>query len=218
MNCYVFSGFACNGKSTIIQVLKNFIRQDVIVFEETARIVNDVMEEFEDRFDNFIFEKEILASEHTLHQLLFQLKDEFKIVLKDRSIFDVLTFMVIRKEVSYSNVFNFLKENYADKKNLANIYSKIYFLKGTQDEKFIKKILKSDELRNKTVNDFFNLQCEFENTWFTIVNGYMEETNTELNIEVLDHPKDNNLVMWKIYSEIVSENKVLRELFCSCGG
>jgi len=204
-----FSGFACNGKSTIIKTMKEILKnEDVFVMNETARIVDSIMPYFEKEFEVGNFEKYILYSEISQHEVMFGIKDRYDIILKDRSIFDVLTFMIIRNEINTRDALDFLRENYDNEKHLSNLYDKIFFIRGTKDKDFIECLLEKDKLRRETVSNFFEMQRKFEYMWHRIVSDYQEETNRTLNIEYLDHPKDNSMTMWIIFGRILSERGV----------
>jgi len=208
MKIVTFSGFACNGKSTMIDVFSKIFGNEynVWIFKETARLVDDTMAYFEENLEIGDFEKNILCSEVFCHDIMFEMKkkNEDGLILKDRSIFDVLAFMVLRNETDICNVLDFLRENYDGEKHLSNLYDEILFIRGTSDENFISSILEEDELRKKTISNFFSLQDKFEEVWKRIVKTYEEETEKSLNVKVFSHPHESNLTMWLIYANICS--------------
>lgn len=203
---FALSGFSCNGKTSILEVIKGFIPKDYAVFiaEETTRVIDNIHNQLNLDLDQYTLEKCILSSEYILQDSLSRLSNKFDknlnlVIIYDRSIFDVLTFMVIHNMLNLEQVNNFIKNNISIR------YNKLFLIGPILDEDFIYNRCITDELRKKTIDNFLVMQNKFYN----IINKILSFTNKEQlgNIIRLEHPFYSNITPLSIISEILDTIK-----------
>jgi len=207
MLTYCISGFACNGKTSIIKAITGFIPKEyrVITMGEVARNVLDIRSLFSN-LGNLSTEKlemEILSAEHHINYLISAIDDTY-VFLKDRHIFDVLTFMVMRGMATIEDVLK-----YDDKYGVycTSLCRIVFLIKGTNDTKFISKCM-SDDVRKNTLDDFIEMQDKFYEIWKTIYNG---SPYSPYLIE-LEHPADNPSTPLAVISEILNDIRIVERM------
>ena len=217
IHVFFFSGFAANGKSSLIQSIEGFVPKEhtVVKIGESARDVFELNKFLFGKCDPEEFEKQILASEYYMLQLLGDLaeKDNYDdknhlVILKDRFILDVLCFMLIKKQISFEKACELCEKYFSEhvSKILGIFHGSNYILliNGTENEEFIKKAMQ-DPTRKETITDFLTMQKKFYRFWWKLAD--VLNLSRKLDIVQFSHPTDDPMVPFKIVGFILNEMK-----------
>jgi len=214
---YFFSGFAANGKSSLIDSIEGFVPKGytVVKIGEAARNVLKLNNFLFDKCDMNEFEKQILASEYYILQFLGELVDKDEtdeknniVILKDRFILDVVTFMVIKKQITMEDAADLCRAFFMEhsQKVIHNFHlsNKIILINGTENEEFIKKAMQ-DPARKETLDDFISMQRKFYRIWWQLADRM--NLSERFDIVKFAHPIDDPMTPFKIISFILTELK-----------
>ena len=164
MKIFTFSGFAGNGKTTLIKhCVKTFKNYNILIHNETVRLIDKIFS-----IDNFKeAQKNILIGEICSWNLLIQLNNcKNLIIFSDRFILDNVFYGIIRGVYDEEMIYKVLNI-FTDKEKNKNIH--IILLKSINRE-IIKEILK-DELRLKAFKSVENFE-KMQNKFYEIYKKY----------------------------------------------
>ena len=193
-----FSGFACNGKTTLIKtiagVLKCSLRNtEVITMDETARKVYQYSQSYFNTKDESAFQLSILSAELeriflTTKFLLndgilwlpkFEEKDV--IILFDRSIFDNIAFSVAKNIISLQTAEEILS---LIQKEIDFRYQLLFLCPPVYSADFINKCL-SDNVRNQTLPSTVDAFLKLQTAYYETLNHLMEKAENMLSYSVI---------------------------------
>ena len=231
---YALSGFACNGKSTLVKLAKGFVPSDYLVMTSpsVARHARSIFHNFNFPFDQQVFEQSILTAETAVFKFINQIKDNLwfllskkvkgLVILQERSIFDVLSFMIAREYISLTQAVNYLYEFFKELSDTC-LYDKLFIVKPIEDYEFIEKRCVVDIMRGiRDVHNFLALQDKFYKALNKLISALNGSDNTNNQIKVaeeiihLEHPYLNSCTPLSFISaireDLVSNNFVSKVL------
>ena len=207
------SGFACNGKTTILKILSGLIPKEYTphMLQETARIALDLTRNFNlQNVNNERIELEALVGEYIWLLTAKDIKGNH-IFLKDRHFIDVLAFMELRGMIKHTQAVRFLYD-LVDRFVGNRLCDVTVLVNGTTDKSFINKCM-GDKDRETTLEDFEAMQRKFYSIWksdFGAIEWYIKHhhKNKPSRLIEIEHPSVNPMVTMEAISEILN---VLKE-------
>ena len=198
------SGFAGNGKTTTLELVRDLLDHDgynVMMFSELPRLVKDSQSLFfpyshsdnEDLFQFAIFQCEIMKRE-LLKSIPYQ---DNLIVLHDRTWLDNLIFAVLKKVISYA-IFRDILFELSDEKKYH--YDLVFLLDSIPDHK-VADVMK-DKVRAETITDFKVMEKRFYQIFLGNQHFLFKSKNPDVQLlpSVFDFP----LVPLKVYTKILN--------------
>lgn len=204
------SGFACNGKTTLLKIMGGLVPSEYIVHipQETARVALDITRslEFSEINQNRI-EVEVLTAETMWFRTARKIGLPH-LFLKDRHILDVLVFMIIRKMITTDQAMDFIIDFINREKG--RVCDTTILINETQDKNFISKCME-DVDRKDTLNDFFEMQEKFYKIWrylYTTMNVELKQSfgDEEQFLEV-EHPSMNPMMTMEAVAFVLNQLK-----------
>jgi len=222
MKVITLSGYACNGKSSLIPALEwelSKTGKKVITLSEPVSIpisINEILNDEDKLLCNYQIQTPILSS--SIHQLEF-IRELNKInydgyVITDRSIYDVLVFSAI-KQIKYKNknkkwakgwLFGLVLDVYSmlmDYDLHLYIPQNVVFINIPSNIDVIRECFERKERKETiTYNSFFEDATIFKDLFIYLVDLFRDELEFNIKYKEFISPSDNSYVLYKMLNWI----------------